>query len=344
MTSAAKPAENARSVASAARAYARAVRENGDVEAALDWLEVRARQAIENQARGFDAAEAPSDDETLAEALAQLSIGTALCTAEYTRTPDQAGTLESAADALDTTADALDDIGAKPRRISGFDSSPAQQRTVVDAGSAALDEMSGTAANVLAAIVDKTAKPLLDRVPENLRGVLKQVAAGVPQRLMRWGLRAARRGLELLRRIVDVDLVERARTRIDDLLSRLGKGADKAVLAGWAIGADSVRDTLAEPAADLRDDLLRQLGELVTRFGKLCGLLRKIAVAITGLSAALALFQIALPHASAFSVAGLALVLGAVIVLGRDFTGATDLPSKVRGVRLLLEARRDAPA
>jgi hypothetical protein len=131
--------------------------------------------------------------------------------------------------------------------------------------------------------------------------------------------------------------VERARDRIDHVLERLGHGSDIALLTGWAIGTVDVSSQVAAGDPSATDiDLVEQLADLAERYGRLCALLKRVAGIITGVAAVLALASIAVPHSAALMAAGLSLVLGAVIVLGRDFTGTSDLPGKVRGVRLLM--------
>jgi len=59
-------------------------------------------------------------------------------------------------------------------------------------------------------------------------------------------------------------------------------------------------------------------------------------VVLVGLGGLLALLHVTLPHSLTVTTIGLALVLGAAVVIGRDYTGASDLPGRVRGVRLVL--------
>lgn len=324
-----------RSVARAVQALARTVRSGGDVERAADRLELNARRAVDVSERGFGPEEAPEDDELLAVALTQLSIGSALCQAEHTfLTRNGATALDSVSSSLESTADLLENLEAPPAQVLGFDSVDGLNQSVLEAGQATLDEMAASAADVAAATLNRLAKPIIDRVPDDLK---ENLGADLPGRLAGIALRAVRRGLELLQRLVNLELVERIRADIDNVLDRLGKGQDRTVLAGWAIGVTSVRAGLVEPADGAGTALRRELDELAARFAKLCKLLRRIALVVAGLGATLAFIHVTLPHAAAITAIGLVVVLGAVIVLGRDYTGANDLPGRVRGVRLLFE-------
>ena len=124
------------------------------------------------------------------------------------------------------------------------------------------------------------------------------------------------------------------------MLTRLGSGEDPAVIAGWFIGADSIRAELAV-ATDLGDERRELVDELVrlgARFVRLCRLLRRTALLVVGIAGLFAVSAAAAPYALAVTGIGLAIVLGTTIVLGRMYTGRTDLPGGVRGIRLVLGA------
>lgn len=343
--------QDARSVGNAASALLRKVRSGqGDVETALDRLELNAVRAIESPVQGFDTGPGgqPTDEDVLAVALSQLGIGNTLLAAESAvASPEQTDRLESAVLALEGTADALEAEDAESALVQGFDTSPGGvPLPLVDAARTALDEMASTAAEVATAVLDKTLQPIVQRVPDPLPSLGEELDLDIPGRLTRWGLRAVRRGLDLLLRLVDLQAIERVRGRIDQVLARLGQGEDGTVLAGWAIGADAVRASLTDraPSEVGHSALVQELADLTERFLRLCRLLRRVAVVIAGLAATLALLHVTVPHALALTTLGLVLVLGAVVIVGRDYTGATDLPGRVRGVRLVVGAVRDAPA
>lgn len=342
--------EDARSVGYAATALLRKVRsDQGDVEAALERLELNAGRAIDNPVQGFDTGPGGQlvDEDVLAVALSQLEIGNTLLAAESAlASPEESDRLGSALVALDGTADALEAEDAASTLRQGFDTSPGgTPLPVIDAARAALDEMAAAAAQVATAVLDKTLQPILKHVPDPLPGLAGELDLDIPGRLTRLGLRAVRRGLDLLLRLVDLQAVARVRDQIDQVLAQLGRGEDAAVLAGWAIGADAVRTALTgrEPGEAERSALTRELADLTQQFLRRCLLLRRVAVAVAGLAATLALFHVVVPQALALTTLGLVLVLGAVVLLGRDYTGANDLPGRVRGVRLVV-AVHDAPA
>jgi hypothetical protein len=352
LTSRTTAVEGARSIGNAASALLRTVgTDQGNLETSLERLELNAVRAVDQSTQRFDAGTSgePTEEDMLVVALSQLSIGNTLLAAESAvASPQQTDRLRSAVTELETMADALEAEDALPTLVQGFDTSPdGSLLGVVDAALAALDEMASTAADVATAVLDKALKPLVERVPATLRDLGGELNLDIPGRLARWGLRAVRGGLDLLLQLVDLEAVERVRARIDQVLARLGQGEDSVVLAGWAIGADAVRAILSDRDPSQRTEreaLVRELAELTERFGRLCRLLRRIAVAVASLAATLALLHIALPQAVAVTTLGLVLVLAAVVVVGRDYTGASDLPGRVRGVRLLVGAGQDAPS
>lgn len=339
-------AADARSVASAATSFLRSVRSpERDLDTSLDRLEIQARRAIETSEHGFDSSTEPvSDEVVLAEALAQLGIGVTLITAESAAEgPEGADQLEHAVTELEATASALETGAAVEGLVRGFDATPGGVALEVDdAALQALEEMSAAAGGVADTLLDKARKPLLKVIPEQFADPLARYGQEIGGRLLRWGLRAVQRGLELVLSLVDVAAVERVRDSLDLVLAGLDRGEAPHVLMSAAIGAQRVRSELAttpsSPPASEEGQLatVEDLVVLTDRFARLCSILRKVAAAVAGLAAALALLQLTLPHATAVTLAGLALVLGAVVVIGRDYTGASDLPGRVRGVRLVL--------
>ena len=330
-----RAAESARGVSDAAAALLRRVRTNGDAEEAVDRLELQLRAATDAAVQGFDDQTAVTDTDLLATAAAQLTIGLTAFAAESTLDGSSDAAEFAAATAnLERLANALerpDPIG----EVQGFEQDGTPGDDLRTVASSSLTSMTSAACDVLNAVLDKTLRPLLSKVPDEI--VTTVTEWDVPGRLARWGVRAVKRGFELLAMFVNSAAIERIRDQLDSVLGRLGHGEDQAVLTSWAIGADSVRDTAEVPrSATARATAIRDLGELAQRFGKLCELLRRIGLAVVSLGAVLALLHIA---GTAIVTAGLVLVIAAVLVLGRDYTGASDLPGPVVGVRLILEGR-----
>jgi hypothetical protein len=140
--------------------------------------------------------------------------------------------------------------------------------------------------------------------------------------------------------------LESLREQLDDLLSRLGQGQDATVLLGAAIGSERVSVSVARIPAEQRDPfLVQQLSGLAARYHRLCRLLRQAALAILGVAVALAaIVGVGAPALAAFSAAALVTVMAAAVVLGRDHTGATDLPGHTRGVGILIGRLGDVRA
>lgn len=335
-----RAADSARAVSDAALGVLRRVRaDDPDTESAVDRLELQLRLAAAEAVQGFEDETAVTEVDLLATAASQLGIGlTALSAEAALATPRDAATLEDSSQHLGRLADVLERPAEQPDRVQGFDADAAEPAGLADAAVAALDRMTAAAAAAVTAVLDKTLKPLVAKVPDGMRTTI--IDWDVPGRIARWGLRAIRRSLDLLSRLVDSTAIDRMRKQIDDVLGRLGRGEDRTVVAGWAIGADSVRPIAAvERSEEGRSRAVRQLADLSERFDKLCDLLRRIASLIVSIGPVLALFSV--PHVAVITPIGLALVVGAVLMLGRDYTGATDLPGSVLGVRLVLEGRLD---
>lgn len=345
MTSAARDQAvmEARSVASAAAALTRALRNDpDDVMDAAEQLELQGTLAVEASSSGFDTGDSEaSDEDRLAASVSSFGIGLTLVAAEASATDGNPDYLAHAVDSLERNTDELEAGGVEAPGPDHFDTQPGgTPLTPHAAAMAALDEMVSSAANVATSILDNAMKPLVSKLPEAVTDVLSQLQLNIGGRLASLGLRAVRRGIDLLLTIVDLNAINTARARIDDLLTRLGQGQDAAVLTGWVIGADEVRGIAARAAARPEvpgdQDLVQEIARLAERYSQLCTSLRRIAVALVGLAGMLALLHVTLPNSVAVTTIGLALVLGAAIVMGRDYTGATDLPGRVRGVRLVM--------
>lgn len=338
----AEAVETARSVASAAQALVAQLESGGSgVAIAVDRLEGRAAAAVQQPIQGFDAEGAgPSVEDVMASVVAQLGVGTTLLAAE-TATSGSGGTarLQASVVELGRTADAVEAAAASGSVVQGFDVRPGGKAlSVMEAALAALAEMTTVAANVVTTILDKTLKPLLDRVPKDLLALGDEFGLDVQGRLARWGVRAVRRALDLLQSLVSFPAVERVRGELDVLLDRLGRGEDAAAIVSWAIGADTIRQELARtpPGAETSVAEVDALAVLAAGFARICRHLRRAAMLLVGLAAALALFTVTVPHAAALTAGGLVLVLSATVLIGRDYTGASDLPGPIHGIRPLL--------
>ena len=64
-------------------------------------------------------------------------------------------------------------------------------------------------------------------------------------------------------------------------------------------------------------------------------MLRRVAIAMVDLAATMAMLSVTIPHAALLTTSVLVLVIAAVVLLGREYTGAWDLPGPVRGVLLV---------
>lgn len=173
-----KALQDARSVGAASKALPRTIHiGEGDLDSALDRLEVHAVQAVGNSVHWFDfdatGGVEPTEDGLLVAASSQLGmgIGTTLLSAEAAvEPPRRLDRLESAVVAFEDTAQVLEADDAGPALVHGFGTSPDDSPLgVIDTASAALDEMAVAAADVATAVLDKIA--IVERVPAPLRDV-----------------------------------------------------------------------------------------------------------------------------------------------------------------------------
>jgi len=325
----------------------RTIEDAGDVEEAVDALEACARRAVDVTIHGFDAGQVRRQrpEDTLGAALTELEIGNTLLAAQHALAASEKATrLGLAATSLEDAADFADLLGAAAPEVHGFDAAPAAVTGVQDAACAALENMAGAAASVLTAVLGKELKPAVDRVPDGLTDLLTDRGVDVTGRLACWGLKAVRQGLKLLTAVICLQELERAGKRIEEILARLGRGEDRQVLAGWVIGADVVRDRLADRAlaggasdsgdlggargesAGVTARVAAELSRLTDQFGRLCQILRRVAMAAVALRATMVLLPVAIPHAALLTAGLLVLIIAAVILAGRQYTGAWDLP------------------
>ena len=340
--------KDARSVESAGWDLLHAIQRGDDVADSVDELEVQAQRAVGTSVHGFESTEPGESDpaDLLAMALSKLEMGNTLLAAQTALAgPTGAQQLRSAVQSLGGAADALELQAYASIEEHRFDAVQAKAMCVREAACAALDAMSASAADVATAVLDMTVKPVADRI-SGLWELLGDQELDIPGRLARWGLLAVRHGLALLVKVIDLGVVERARDQVDEVLARLGHGQDGLLLAAWAIGADSIRDRLAAlplPGDAALTGVADELARLTQGWGKLCQLLRRVAMILAGLAGMLTLLHVVVPQAAVLTAGLLALVIAAVVVLGRDYTGACDLPGPVRGVLLLVTGETRAP-
>ena len=344
MTDSTEAVADARAVALAAASFARAGH-GGDGERfalASDRLEFHAERAMSRA----DPGPVESDEEVLAVALSRMGIGTTLLAADsYGRSRgahvrERSVALDVAVGALEGTADDLEAQQREPESLRGFDAAPdGEPLDVLGAVLAALDEMVEAAVGVVEVVWEKTAGAVISRLPEGLGDIVESFVSDTAGVLVRCGLRAVRGALDLLLRLVDVPTVERLRDVLDGLLERWADGVDPGVLLGSVIGADDVRDRMAAGVPDpglVRDDVVGELGATTARYVRLCRMLRGTAVVAVGIGTYAAGAGAGVPAVVAGTGAVLLVVLAATVVLGRDHTGATDLPGRTRSVQVLV--------
>jgi hypothetical protein len=167
-------------------------------------------------------------------------------------------------------------------------------------------------------------------------------------KLTRIGLRAFRGALTLLARIVPDKWLAGIRASVDRLVMSVDeRGPGKAVV-GAAIGAERLADRTRFDQSTLDtldpaklDKATAELTELTTKYGKLMDLCGGIGTAI-GLAAKFSgVLRLALPQLGLLIMAAHVLVVGSVVVMGRDHADAgldpgDDGRGLVRGVRTIV--------
>ena len=145
-------------------------------------------------------------------------------------------------------------------------------------------------------------------------------------KLARIGLRAFRGALALLARIVPGKWLAGIRASVDQLIMNVDeRGPGKAVV-GAVIGADRLTDRTRFDQSTLDmaklDRGTAELTELATKYGKMMDLCGGIGTAI-GLAAKFsAVLRLAIPQLGLLIMGAHVLVIGSVIVLGRDHVDA----------------------
>lgn len=169
-------------------------------------------------------------------------------------------------------------------------------------------------------------------------------------KLARIGLRAFRGALTLLARIVPDNWLVGIRASVDRLIMSVDeRGPGKAVV-GAAIGADRLTDDkrFDQSTLDMAklDKATAELTELTTKYGKLMDLCGGIGTAI-GLAVKFsAVLRLAIPQLAVLIMAAHVLVIGSVVVMGRDHTDAgldpgDDGRGLVRGIRTIVTDATD---
>lgn len=367
-------AQSARAVAEAAGLLEESIRAGGELdEYAVEQLERIAAEHIDGaetlSRQGFEPLDAEETEgaadelEMLAAAVTQIAIGNTLLAAsrdvdlavrrevapaaEPEPDLEPGPALAAAVSDLTGTADSLDALAASPAATrQGFEPLPPSPNA-----DAAVDRLRTSAGRVLDGIVDTTTKTTAGAFTETIKLVPGKLAEAIRtlgekielgtnlKRLVKLGLRAVQRGLDLFARMFKTDLLKGAQAQLQQLYDRLERKEPGPVVLAWLVGSDDVRGKLATavvvPGVDIaRIDLstaaVDQLGERFTSIGKLTlGLVK----GIVGVSAALVILQLAVPHLTMITASALTLVVAGILLLALDYVGARPVLGVVRGVR-----------
>ncbi len=304
---------------------------------------------------GPAAEEGVTEDDVLAEVLADLSIGNALLAAGQAlgeggvARDDQA--LGEAVTTLNKVADSLDDRARPEAHSQGFEPvEPSADLTqAAERLTQQLDATLEELAEASAGVVTEAMTAVLARAPGKLSELIDQLGSKLDfgqnaQRLTKLGLATIDKALTVLTRLFPINLLREAKEEMRTLAARLQAGEPAPAVLGWLIGVEDVRKyalQLPHPQArlerlDLAVGALRGLGE---RYSSLMKIASGIVTAIGSVSVLVSFLGFGVPHLALVTAGAFLLVAAAVLLLGLDYTDARPIPGFVPGVRVVV---RDA--
>ena len=259
---------------------------------------------------------------------------------------DRAGAFDASLASMGTTAAAVD-VPADDRFGFAAESDVPPPADLP----AAVALLGGRITTTLSAVADSTAgvftravPALLNHGPEDVRKAWGQVGerldlGHIGGRLLRLGLRALEAALGALHRLVPKPALLAARDHVHRVKEELAANGLATAVARWALEIDLTAAVTQEDLA--RDGLqtgrltlaIASLDELSARYRRLMNLAGTASDSIKAFGVTAALLQLAIPNLAVIIPAALLLVLGVVVVLGRDFVDADAAPGWVRGVR-----------
>jgi hypothetical protein len=295
---------------------------------------------------------APADDteSMLAAALSRLGVaGTMFAASEAVgeHGPAEPSALDEPLRRLDATVALL----TRPPVPQGI-AAPPPSATSADALAALRRQLGRTVEDLVSrstTVISGSLNGVHDRGPAEVRKAWDMINEKLDLdefggKLARIGLRALRGALAILARIVPESWLAGIRASVDHLIDTTDRRGPAKAIVGAAIGADR----LAEPAVDLSTlDTVRldrgtaDLAELTAKYGKLMDLCGGIGTAIGVAAKLTGVLRLTAPQLGVIILAAHVLVIGGVVVLGRDHADAgldpgDDGRGLVRGVRTIL--------
>jgi hypothetical protein len=325
----------------------------------LDEADSRARQGFEP---GPDAGPdvARTEAAVLAAVVSNLAVGETLLAAGRAvgegAGPADPAYLSAAVADCELTADSLERLDAASVVLAqGFDAAPvgdpaqAADRLRAAVGQA-LEQIAQRAGEVTTRAFSSSAAI----VPEKIRELVAQLGQRIDLgahvgRLVRLGLRAVQRALDLFARLFPGDLLRRAGADVLVLHDRLAAHEPGSAVVGWLVGADSVGGrldvVLAHPTEPARlDAATAEVQRLSARFAGLMDLATDIVRLTAGAGALLAVVGLAVPHLPLLVAGALLLVVAGVVLLAGDYVDARSGLGFVRGIGLVVTDLGPVPA
>lgn len=321
-------------------------------EIATSNIELIDQTVAERAAAGVAAV--PEDTEALlAATLSQLDVaGTMFAASEAVgeHGPARPQALAESLGRSDTTVALL-----TTPSIAATSVAPTASATVADALAALQRQLGRTVEDLIGrttTVISGSLTGIHDRGPEQVRkawDLLNQKLHldELGGKLCRIGLRAFRAALALLARVVPAKWLTGIRANVDRLIADVDRRGAGKTAVGLALGADRLAELAKLDPSTL--DIVKldrgtgDLTELGTRYGKLMDLCGGIGTAIGVAAKLTTVLRLTIPQLGVIILSAHVLVIGSVLVLGRDHVDAgVDTGSGdgghglVRGVRTIV--------
>ena len=340
-------------------------------EYAIELLDSAAQshQTRGDQYRGFmftesgilPRAEPGKEDQTLENALAtvmvDLDMSAMLMSAAQSvgevGTDKPSLSLEQMVSNLETSTQTAEDLLRRPdggdaERLA-FDETPRPVTATSANLDSAIQKFRNTAEETFKALLENSKDVLLSVIKalsklkiDDLTNALSAIGAGIEAlpkigRLFRRGLEIFAEAINSLTSLLGHDLIQQVRQQIESIWEKLKTGAYAEAPIIWAFGVDVVRGEIDKILASdglevtTLDQASTELAQLAAGFERNTGLLKGIASAVALAGTFLFLIPTAGPQIALTAASIYVVILGALILIGRDYTDVGPL-NRVQGV------------
>jgi hypothetical protein len=237
-------------------------------------------------------------------------------------------------------------------RLFAFSAEPKKSKDLASArdsfrrsGDEALDRLISAAKDASGSLI--TAMKKVDG--QKLLGALSGLSGPLDDlpktgNLFRKGIEKIQQAFDLLRRMLDSQLVIEVKAKLAELWSKIETGTWGDALLGWTFNASAVRELLSKAAAvddvcaDRLDRATDSFGPLVETFTIEMKWAKTITSAVSFASGLLVLVGVTAGSSVLFLAGAYLSILTAILLMGRDSAGSGKLFHGNRGVRSIGEA------